>query len=182
MNLRPLGYEPSEDQARRHLRATPSSPGQTHLSALPGRARTRSIRRDTSHHSCPSSPNSHRTQLGSNRENYDISADQTATRAESQPRRNERPEPRKDPDQGIQELWSQLVSNQRPLACEASALPLSYGTVGIFGAAGVPFRTRRNFNTPHPYHTKSGLDLGIHRGRASEAMYNYRRHSAVKSQ
>lgn len=26
------------------------------------------------------------------------------------------------------QLWSQLVSNQRPLACEASALPLSYGT------------------------------------------------------
>lgn len=29
-------------------------------------------------------------------------------------------------------LWSQLVSNQRPSACEADALPLSYGTEIVF--------------------------------------------------
>ncbi len=36
--------------------------------------------------------------------------------------------------QGVFE-WSQLVSNQRPSACEADALPLSYGTEAIRSAA-----------------------------------------------
>lgn len=36
---------------------------------------------------------------------------------------------------------------------------------GYFGAAGVPFRTRRNLNT-HPWgHTKSGPDLDVSAGR-----------------
>lgn len=57
-------------------------------------------------------------------------------------------------------LWSQLGSNQRPLACEASALPLSYETVrvpcgGCPGPVFVPVRTRKNINTHPRRHTKS---------------------------
>lgn len=52
--------------------------------------------------------------------------------------------------------WSQLGSNQRPSACEADALPLSYET-GKIRSKGF-FDTRRtstNFNTHHPSATKS---------------------------
>ncbi|MCU1644703.1 MAG: hypothetical protein JWN03_4978, partial [Nocardia sp.] len=32
-------------------------------------------------------------------------------------------------------MWSQLGLNQRPFACEANALPLSYETLRVFGPA-----------------------------------------------
>src|SRR6478752_5497661 len=40
--------------------------------------------------------------------------------------------------------WARLGSNQRPLACEASALPLSYAPEGCNLAAERQARARRN--------------------------------------
>lgn len=46
--------------------------------------------------------------------------------------------------------WSRLVSNQRPSACEADALPLSYETRCAHTMKMVPDSPRRNIITAHP--------------------------------
>ena len=51
-------------------------------------------------------------------------------------------------------MWSQLGSNQRPSACEADALPLSYETGRVVRAIRTA-RTRWNISTEHPLFTKS---------------------------
>lgn len=46
--------------------------------------------------------------------------------------------------------WSRLVSNQRPSACEADALPLSYETVGCTGKTPVNDEEHYHAREPRP--------------------------------
>jgi hypothetical protein len=66
---------------------------------------------------------------------------------------------------GDSEEWARLGSNQRPLACEASALPLSYAPfilqIIAFGAMLFDRRVAARIACAHPVRKMIPLSLGI---------------------
>ncbi len=116
-----------------------------------------------------------RTAVSSDRYRHKSDIDRTSSRSD----RNTEIPPTCE-EQGVFQ-WSQLGSNQRPSACEADALPLSYET-GIRSAASFEaLRTRWNLNTHHPPAAKSPPCHSVRRTRPVLPGHSYATEAATEA-